>query len=255
VELFATLAAFVTILAGTAVGIRIILRSRSDHSLPELAVGVSLVAFCGFAQPLSIGRVALEGQIPPAAASGLQVVATLASSFATLCLYLFTWRVFRPHARWAALLFTGGSALGLWAGAGTATLSYYDSTFAPHIIGKWIALSALSFAICFAWAAAESLLYYSRLRRRQKLGLAEPLLVNRFLLWGGACAASLAIDLILMSSAWHGVDFNTDDTVKLLVSLSSLGQAVTWYLGFTPPGWYARWVGGPEAAPALRAGV
>jgi hypothetical protein len=248
VELFAAVALLAMIVLGTGVGVRIVARSRKDHSLPELAVGLALVAFCGVTQPLSLARVALEGRIGPDAHALLQVVPSLTAAFAAICLYLFTWRVFRPHAPWAALLFAGGSALALWAAAGTSTLAFYESRFQENLTGRWIAVSALSFAVCFAWAGCESLLYWTRLRRRLRLGLADALLVNRFVLWGGACSVSFAIDLVLAWYAWQGVDFNRDQTVRVLVSVSSLVQAIAWYLGFTPPAWYARRIGARRRA-------
>lgn len=247
-DLFAAVALLAMIVLGTAVGARIVLRSRRDHSLPELAVGLALVAFCAVTQPLSLARVALEGRVSADAYALLQVVPSLAAAFAAICLYLFTWRVFRPHAPWAALLFAGGSALALWAAAGTSTLAFYESRFQENLTGRWIAVSALSFAVCFAWAGCESLLYWTRLRRRLRLGLADALLVNRFVLWGGACSVSFAIDLVLVWCAWQGVDFNRDQTVRVLVSVSSLVQAVAWYLGFTPPAWYARRIGARRGA-------
>jgi hypothetical protein len=231
------------IVLGTWVGVRILARSRADHSLPELAVGLALVAFCGVTQPLSLARVVLEGRIGPDAHALLQVVPSLSAAVAAICLYLFTWRVFRPHVPWAALLFAGGSALALWAAAGSATLAFYESRFQPNLTGRWIAISALSFAVCFAWAGGESLIYWTRLRRRMRLGLADALLVNRFLLWGSACSVSFAIDLVLAACAWQGVDFNRDQSVRVLVSVSSLVQAIAWYLGFTPPAWYTRRIG------------
>ena len=251
-DLFVALSTLIFIVVGTAVGVRILLRSRLDHSLPELAVGAALIAFASVSQPLSVLRVALAGQIPIGASVALQLVATAASAFTVLALYVFTWRVFRPESRWAALLFAGGSALGLWAGVGTAAISYFDATVSPSLVGRWIALSALSYAICFGWAAIESLTYYVRLRRRLRLGLADPLLVNRFLLWGGACAFAFVIDGVLLAMALGGTDFNTDPTVRLLVSASGLTNAVAWFLGFTPPRWYVRWMGASEPAAAPR---
>ena len=239
-DLFAALALPLMIVLGTVVGVRIVVRARADHSLPELSVGLALIAFCAVTQPLSLARVALEGRLSADAYAMLQVIPSVSAAFAGICLYLFTWRVFRPHAPWAALLFAGGSALALWAAAGTTTLAFYQSEFQTNLTGRWIAVSALSFAVCFAWASCESLLYWARLRRRLRLGLAEPLLVNRFLLWGIACLFSFAIDIVLTGYAWTGIDFNKDETVRVLVSVSSLVQAVAWYLGFTPPAWYAR---------------
>ena len=236
---------------GTAVGLRILLRARQDRSLPELAIGTALVAFAGVTQTLSIARVALEGRISLGATIALQVGATSASALTLLALYVFTWRVFRPDARWAALLFAGGSALGLWAGAAMAAISFYAVGEPPTLTGHWIALSALSYAICFGWAALESLLYHRRLVLRLRLGLADPLLVNRFLLWGGACSFGFAIDVALIVMALGGADFNHSQLIRLLVSASGLANAIAWFLGFTPPAWYARWArGGAPSAPS-----
>lgn len=243
-DLFVALSTMIFICGGTAVGIRILLRSRRERSLPELAVGTALVAFAGISQPLSVLRVALVGQIPFGVSIAIQLVAVAASSFTVFALYTFTWRVFRPDSRWAALLFAMGSALGLWAGAGMAATSFYDAAVTPGLAGHWIALSALAYAICFGWAGAESLVYHARLKRRLRLGLADPLLVNRFLLWGGACSFALVIDVVLMAMALGGTDFNREGSVRLLVSASGLANAVAWFLGFTPPAWYVRWVGG-----------
>jgi hypothetical protein len=251
VALFVALSALVFILVGTAVGLRIVLRARVDRSLPELAIGTALVAFSGVVHPSGIARAALQGHAGIPVQIGLQLLATGASCLTVLALYLFTWRVFRPEARWAVLLFAGGSALGLWAGAGTAALAFYGGDVSPELLGPWIALSALAYAICFGWAGVESLVFHARLRRRHRLGLADPLLVNRFLLWGTGCTIALIIDLALMGLAVSAVDFTRHPLPQLLVSASGLTNAVVWFLGFTPPAWYARWVRGDAAgAPA-----
>lgn len=247
-DLFVALSTAIFICVGTTVGVRIVLRARIDRSLPELAVGSALIAFAGVTQPLSVLRVALAGQIPIWSSIALQLVATTASAFTVVALYVFTWRVFRPEARWAALLFAGGSALGVWACAGMAAISFYDAAVTPPLITRWVALSALSFAICFGWAALESLSYYRRLRLRLRLGLADPLLANRFLLWGGACALGFAVDVALMALTLGSTDFNRDAAPRLLVSASGLTNAIAWFLGFTPPAWYARWISGGESA-------
>jgi hypothetical protein len=250
-DVFVGLSSLIFVVLGTAVGVRILVRARRSRSLPELAVGGALVSFAGVTQTFSIARVALEAQMSASLSITLQLGATLGSALSLLGLYVFTWRVFRPDSRWAALLFAGGSALGLWAGAAMAAISYYAVGVPPVLTGRWIALSATSYAICFGWAAVESLLYHHRLRLRLRLGLADPLLVNRFLLWGGACCFGFAIDVVLIAQAASGVDFNHAPLPRLLVSASGLVNAIAWFLGFTPPAWYARWTrGGADAPPA-----
>ncbi len=247
---FVALSSLVFILVGTAVGVRILQRARVDRSLPELAVGVALVAFSGVTHPVALARAALAPHVGMAGHIALQLVSTAASCLTVFALYLFTWRVFRPDSRWAALLFAGGSALGLWAGAGAAALGFYGGGVSPELAGQWIALQALSYGICFGWAGIESLVYHGRLRRRRRLGLADPLLVNRFLLWGVGCTLALAIDVALMGLALARVDFARHPLPQLLVSASGLVNATVWFLGFTPPAWYARRIRGRTQAPA-----
>jgi hypothetical protein len=255
VDLFVALSSLVFVVVGTAVGVRILLRARAERSLPELAIGTALVAFSGVTQPLGMARVALEGQIDLGVSIALQLGSTAASALTVLSLYLFTWRVFRPESRWAVLLFAGGSALGLWAGAAMAAVSFYDAGVSPTLTGPWIALSATAYGICFGWAGIESLLYHSRLRRRRRLGLADPVLVNRFLMWGLSCSFGLAIDAVLVALALGGVDFNHAPLPRLLVSASGLVNAVSWFLSFTPPAAYARWLRRGAAPPPAEAGA
>jgi len=252
VDLFVALAMLVFIVVGGAVGVRILRRSRADRSLPELAVGTALLAFAGITQPLAITRVVLVGQIPLAVSGLLQIGSTLGSAYTVLALYVFTWRVFRPDARWAVLVFAGGSAVGLWANTGLALIYFYDASLSPALAGRWIGVSALSYAVCFGWASLESLAYWVALRRRLRLGLADALVVNRFLLWGLGCGFGLAIDVWLGSLAFAGVDFGLELLPRLLVSLSGLVNATCWFLGFTPPAAYARWIRGRHAARARR---
>ena len=60
----------------------------------------------------------------------------------------------------------------------------------------------LTSALCTAnllWGAVESLRYYALMRRRLRLGLADPLVTNRFLLWGlgiGAAGVGSLISVV-----------------------------------------------------------
>jgi hypothetical protein len=242
VDLLVGLSSLIFVVVGTAVGVRILLRARVDRSLPELAIGLALVSFAGVSQPLGIARYAFEASLGVGAIIALQLGANAASTVTVLSLYAFTWRVFRPEARWAVLLFAGGSALGVWASAAMAAVQFYDAALTPELSGSWLALSALSYGICFGWAGFESLTYWRRLRRRQAVGLAEPLLVNRFLLWGGGCSVALAVDVVLMGCALQGIDFGRHPLPRLLMATSVLVNSACWLLSFTPPAWYARWI-------------
>ena len=49
---------------------------------------------------------------------------------------------------------------------------------------------SVNFLVAMGWIAIESLRYRSLLLRRLALGLADPVLINRFGLWGSGCAAA-----------------------------------------------------------------
>src|SRR4029450_14092640 len=95
VALIVALSSLVFVLVGTAVGLRIVHRARAERSLPEIAVGVALVAFSGVTHPIGLARAALQ---PHAGLSGqiaLQLVSTVGSCVTVVGVYLFTWGVFR----------------------------------------------------------------------------------------------------------------------------------------------------------------
>jgi hypothetical protein len=156
---------------------------------------------------------------------------------------LFVLSVFRPHERWAkglaALLFTA-----LWGGhLGWELENGYRSS------GPGNAFWCLRYAVIWSyslWTMVESYHYYARMRRRLAIGLADPLLVNRFFLWGtGALGTALATWTSSLPFLW------VDQPDRLLawlpavqIGIATIGVAtVTLYsLPFVPPARYRRWI-------------
>jgi hypothetical protein len=89
----------------------------------------------------------------------------------------------------------------------------------------------------------ESLYYYTLMRRRRALGLADPVVTNRFFVWGAgegvASLVILALFVVVMSQPEIPVG---DPLVSLFVTLAGLVNAFVWWLTFTPPTVYLRWV-------------
>ena len=97
------------------------------------------------------------------------------------------WLVYRSASRVAAV------ATGLLALAVGAQL------LAQPMLGSFLAAARnvpLSSArniiqvIALGWGASEAFAYWARLRKRERLGLADPVLANRFLMWGVSAAAA-----------------------------------------------------------------
>ena len=120
----------------------------------------------------------------------------------------------------------------------------WTSGFRPH--------STLSTAILL-WGAAESLRYYAMMRRRAKLGLADPLVTNRFLLWGlgiGAAGIGSAISVTAMVPSPVSTCWRSPGSPPATRS-TALTAAVLMWVAFIPPGFYRRFVESRSQQPAV----
>lgn len=148
---------------------------------------------------LSVGGLGLVA-MPLADALGSEALSLggeVAVRIALLLLCLFIARTFRP----GALGLAGAAACGLlllatlaWDVAAQPALTRYDyARPSSHA-------SQLSAAIPFAWSALESGVLWRRARRRLRIGLGEPVLAERFLLWSLATACFVAISLLAIAA-------------------------------------------------------
>jgi hypothetical protein len=229
-----------------AIGIRLLWLARRNRGLPELLIGFSILGIgpAGFA--LTIFAMLL-GSGRPALVFAVLATAQLAISAGAVSAYLFNWHVFRPAAPAAraavvaALLCFAVTFVGRWLSGGYTL---------PVRTDTWMLSSSANVIVCMLWGAFESLRYYALMRRRARLGLAEPLLVNRFLLWGlGIGAAGVGT---LVGSVWMwfgGAGVRELDGATLSNSLFGLVSAVCMWVAFLPPAAYRRWIEGRAALP------
>ena len=216
-------------LVGLLVSIRLLALWRQTRQWPELAaalglLGIGPLGFC----VLMTGIVLFRGTpwMPYFRAAGLGVQAL--GFVATVS---FTWRVFRPKERWAAILMAGLSLALIGTGIGMIVSPFVPGHLEPHqhadIILKILALG---------WGAFESLRYWWTFRKRVALGLADPLVSASFLMWGitsGAGALGFVIVYAAMASLPPGGHPSTP--VNLVLSGIGLVAAVSLYLSFLPP--------------------
>jgi hypothetical protein len=230
------------------VGIRLLALAARTRRLHEAAVGLALFAagglggllyFLGTSRAEELGTLAVWVR-----GSG-----RLCLSVGALTLWAFTWRVFRPGSRWAAALFALASSavVAAFVGEGFAT-GFGGGDYA----GVWSRLGVASRGLAFLWAAVESLRHFGLMRRRQRIGLADPLVVNRFLLWGIATSAAFGIYLValmnLLQNTSHDVAAGVFEPAwALLTSLFGLISGVCMWLAFLAPAAYRRWI--ESAAP------
>jgi hypothetical protein len=74
--------------------------------------------------------------------------------------------------------------------------------------------------------------------RRMALGLADPVVTNRFLLWGLFGLMATGINVASAAGVVLGADPTHSPLVLVPMGLLGAGAALAKYLAFFPPAWY-----------------
>jgi hypothetical protein len=222
------------------VGVRLLLLWRRTRQLPELLMGIGVLGIgpVGFGC-MTIGAASISN--PPIANAGFGI-GTLAVAAGVLAKCIFNWRVYRRNSV-AAMLATYGVGVLM---ATILTIHLIDGQWIPAEALAWDTFArSLAQVGCLLWGSAESLYYWSQMRRRLKLELADPVVVNRFLLWGiGAGFAGVGSGIGAAAEAFTGVPMLQIAWVVSTSSAFGFVAAVSIYLAFVPPERYLRLVRG-----------
>jgi hypothetical protein len=238
---FIPLAVFMGVVGG--VGYRLLRLWRKTREAPEGLLGFGLVLMSCLAIPLAaFGRLPLTAEAP---------IGRLAFGVGIFCvgggvvlIVAFTREVFRKDAAWAKTLLAVATVLTIFVCAWIAYENFAGATLAevhPRMRPAALALLA-TLGVCFLWSSAESFVYYGSMRRRLALGLAEPLLVNRFFLWGFASGCTAALVCVLMACLHAGMLIVRDPFPLTAIATVGSLMSATWYLTFFPPEPYQRFI-------------
>jgi hypothetical protein len=230
-----------------AIGLRLVWLARRNRGLPELLIGLGILGIgpAGFAMTVFA---LLLGQDRPGHVFAALVTAQLAITGGAVAAWVFTWKVFRRDSAWARALVFAAAALFAVAFTGRLLAGSY---VLPLRLDAWSHLSSANVIACMLWGSLESLRYHVQMRRRVRLGLADPVLANRFLLWGlgiGAAGVGSLVGNVAMIATGSGL--GELDGVTLSNSLFGLASAVLMWIAFLPPAGYRRWLEARAAAVA-----
>jgi len=240
-ELLAAMSFLATLVAGFAVGGRLLWLARKSHRAPESFLGLAVTALAlAAAGEVAAMEMARSGEVR--AAYPLEVIALFLHSVSASSLSFAIWRVFHPDRRWAFYLCVLTSAL------------LFDSWMAVILPGthtsvtgftNWFHLHVASRAFASAWGATAALHYHRRLGRRLALGLVDRFTCHRFGLWGFALACTVGIlGTALFTNIEKGVLVFAWTPALLGVSVLGLTGAWALWFAFLPPVFYVRWIEG-----------
>ena len=242
VDLFVLAATLVYVVVGWIIGVRLLRLARRTRGVPELTLGLGECLLAGAVPPFFV--VVQVVREPEALVRAASFAGHLSYTVGCAVMVAFTWRVFRPDAGWAraiALSMIGALFVGGAFGMGRAFLvadaaALRDPQTAAFLFMEWVSVGG------FFWTAVEAFHHHGRLRRQAALGLADPELVNRMLLWalvgvGGVVAAGGPVLVALF-----GLSAMEHTPTRLICAVGTLASSVCIQLAFLPPQGYLRWV-------------
>jgi hypothetical protein len=242
------LAMLLFVVTCSAVGVRLLWLARSGGGRPAWLCGhgFSLIAIIGF--PLGV----LSGQgFAPAGEVHLVLsgVSLLANALGIGSFFVFTVSVFRPGALWAHAL--AGAAI---AGMAMSSIGIVASiALAPSAASSfavsygWSATFQWICVICFGWMGFEGLGEWWSSRRRLALGLSDPVVSNRLLMWGLFGVSTTLLCLVLAAVQMSGQPYATSLTAQLGQALFGFSSSLAATLAFFPPRAYLALVRRPAA--------
>jgi hypothetical protein len=240
-DLFALVAISIYTVVGWVIGVRLLRLARRTGGFPETALGAGECLLAGLVPPLFIVAQAVSEPVVIRTAHFLGI---LAYTVGSAILILFTLRVFRPSEAWARVLVYGALLL-LGIGGGlnlSRAVTVEDATelraiqTLAFLVMEWISL------LGFVWTAGEALHHHRRLRKQVAIGLTDPVVANRMLLWavvglGGVAAAGAPV-----YAGFSGLDPATHVPTRLISGFAALVSSIAIQLAFLPPASYLRWL-------------
>lgn len=225
------------IAASLAVGLRCVRLGMRNRQIPEWAIGVTMLS-AGVGGYGLIGGLPLLPGLPKGVLHASSALGDIAVSVGAASLYLFTWRTYRLDSPWAQWVFLASATLMAGITLGMLWTWSYPLPYADR--PAWYPVTLAIQTASFGWSSFEDLRYWRLMRRRMRLGLADPEIAQRMLNWGIA-AASACILTLIYSVAWMemGTLIPSLEVVALL-SLPGLVAAVNVWLAFFPPASYLR---------------
>jgi hypothetical protein len=227
---------FITI---AAVAFRMLRMAWRNRAVPEFLLGAGLVFGGMLGGPLEGAGMATRADLGPAIAGRLLLLGKTLALAGVVCHACFIWRVFRPQASWGAalvgVLFAGGAA-GL---AGHAVNGAFATGEIPIV---WFCVDLVGRIAVSAWLVVEGAVYYRVMKRRLALGLADPVVTNRFLLW--SVAGALTIVMLLASVPPYFLDPGENMLIitanLMMFSTTGICVSTLYFLTFFPPEVYRR---------------
>ncbi len=234
-DAFAVLSVGLFSLASLAVAVHLLILAGRTGESPELLLGSSfLLMLTGNAVvTLVLGRDVGSGAVQTHVVQGAAFLLNLGFILAAV----FVARVYRRRSGWAKGLVWTLTAVLLGSQVFTWVMMDPGRAYMSH---SWLKFALRNFI--YLWGAVEAFQYYRLMRKRVRHGISDPVVANRFLLWG--VASGLGALMLTAFQVGGAMGYGTASAAMWLTVGSFIGlpAALLFWLTFFPPQAYRRWI-------------
>jgi hypothetical protein len=230
-ELFSLACAAAYCVAALIVGVRLVCLARRTRQLPELMIGSSFLSGAMLGHPATMASEFLASESStlawPLAAAG-----SIGLAAATVCILVAWWRIYHPASRW------GPWVVSLWTGLIAVVVVMELGRSAAELAAganPWEAHRVVVHGGAFLAIAWSGFRYHALLRRRMRIGLADPVVANRIWLWNiAASGVTLQCGYILAIPYLNSI-FDAEKVSPAFYGMTGLVIALCITHAFYPP--------------------
>ena len=223
-------------LASVIVGVRLARLARRTGELLETMIGTALLSGGMIGYPASVASQLLAFGAPDVAFP-IAVVGSVGLTVAAVCVLVAWWKIYHPASQWAPWVVSVWTML--LVAVFVVRLRLPVAEMAPGS-NPWEPLRSVAQGGAYAAMVWSGVRYYALLRRRMRLGIADPVVANRIWLWNvAASCVTLQYGYFL---AMPYIDRFYDAVSMAPAFVGTLGViiALTLTLAFCPPQAYLR---------------
>jgi hypothetical protein len=236
VQLFGLACISAYCVAALIVGVRLVCLARRTRELPELMIGSSFLSGAMIGYPATAASQLLASE-SSALAWPLAAAGSIGLAVATACILVAWWRIYHPATRWGPWVVAVWTALlagvvAMELGRSVAELTPGANPWEPH---RMVVQGGAFFAT--AWSGFR---YHALIRRRMRIGLADPVVANRIWLWNIAASGVTLQCAYILAIPFLNSIFDAERWVPAFYGIVGLIIALSITHAFYPPQAYLR---------------
>jgi hypothetical protein len=224
--------------ASLIVGVRLLRLARRTGEIPELMIGSCFISGGLIGFPASVAAQLLVSDSPDLA-RWMAMAYAVGLAIAAACILVAWWKIYHSASRW------GPWVVSVWmaflAGACVSQLGRPLAELTPGA-GPWQSLRAVVQGGAYAAIAFSGFRYHVLLRRRLRLGLADPVVANRIWLWSVAAFLVTLQYGYTLAIPWLSSLFDAVSVAPAFVGTLGVLIALSITHAFYPPQRYLRWI-------------